>query len=186
MTRAQGQQRRFRVVPFAFACAAIVAAACADAPTGVGATLDASLSTASLPVTPSSADITGAGDSIIVTIVQPNSCGYQQAAAATRAGSTLDVTLTLSTTGVIPCLPTNGATSYRIAVHPVPGGSYLVHAHFRTATPTDIEDTIVGEGTIVFPLALDRSAGGGHTPMNPSSGVAAYYRAKPSQPTSAS
>ncbi len=113
--------------------------------------MDAVLTTSLLTTTSTSADISGAGDSVIVTIIRPNSCGYQQSAAVARQDAALNVTVTLSAQGVSLCDPISGSTQYRVAVHHVPSGTYAVSAHFRTEIATQIDDAIVGTQTILVP-----------------------------------
>src|SRR4051812_13487961 len=95
---------------------AAMLAGCSDAVTGVVYALDTTLTTSSLPVSPSSVDILGDGDEIVVTIVRPNSCGFSISSSASRLSSTIDVNLTFTSTAPLACLPTIGSTSYRIAV----------------------------------------------------------------------
>ncbi len=133
------------------AAAALGLAACSNAATGIGSPMDASLTITSLSQQPESADITAAGDSVILTVIRTNTCGYEQRATVLRGDASLAITVTL--VGQYPslCDPAIGSTQYRAAVRHVPSGSYAVTGHFRTEVGSQINDTIVSTQTVSIP-----------------------------------
>ncbi len=143
---------RRRHVALLLALVASTGLACSsDSATAVPSPLDAFLTTSTLPVTPSGVDISGAGDSVIVTLVEANTCGYDESATASQLNGTLDVSVVLSAEDVTLCDPISGSTQYRIQVIDVPAGTYNVVAHFRSEIGTQINDAIVGSRTLVLP-----------------------------------
>jgi hypothetical protein len=127
---------------------------CSDSPTVASTPLDAILTATEATSTSATGDVAVAGDSVIVTITEPNTCGYDEGATAQRQNGTLDVTVVLSAISaeaVALCDPEPGSTQYRVTVGPVPAGSYSVAGHYRLVVGTDVHDAIVTSRTLSLP-----------------------------------
>jgi hypothetical protein len=101
--------------------------------------------------TTTSAAISGAGDSVVAVVTQPATCGKTLDASANANGKTLVVTIALTAPGPQNCSPLFGTTTYRVAAHAVPAGTYNATALYRLVFAGNVTDTTVARATISLP-----------------------------------
>jgi hypothetical protein len=142
--------RRFGVV------CALGAAACSggllEASTAPPSGLPVSVTTTFVPgIVPAAGTITGKGDSVIAVVTWPATCNRTQTADAGMSAGGLVITILLTAQGVQNCLPLNGMTQYRAAVHGVPAGTFIASAHVRLLTNGANSDSSIVSATVKLP-----------------------------------
>ena len=77
---------------------------------------------------PGSVSIAGAGDSVIATVVEGQTCGSTAAVAAAHRNGRLIITLSF-TAPMIACMAPGGSATYTMIVHSIPPGRYTATLH---------------------------------------------------------
>lgn len=102
-------------------------------------------------IVPATGTITGKGDSVVALVSWPATCNRTLSAEAGNTGGGLVITVLLTAQGVQNCLPLNGMTQYRAAVHGVPAGTFTASAHVRLLTNGANSDSSIVSTTLKLP-----------------------------------
>ena len=132
----------------AAACSSWLLEASTEAPSG----LPISVTTSFVPgIVPATGTITGKGDSVVAIVSWPATCNRTQTADAGMTDGGLVITILLTAQGVQNCLPLNGMTQYRAAVHGVAAGTFVASAHVRLLTNGANSDSSIVSATVKLP-----------------------------------
>jgi hypothetical protein len=101
--------------------------------------------------TATGASIAGAGDSVVAVVTQPATCGKTLSANANAASKALVITIALTASSPQSCSPLFGTTTYRVAAHAVPPGTYAATVLYRLVFAGNIADTTMARATISLP-----------------------------------
>jgi len=136
------------MVGAAAACSGGLLEASTAAPSG----LPVSVTTSFVPgIVPAAGTITGKGDSVVAVVSWQAVCNRTQSADAGMTDGGLVITILLTAQGVQNCLPLNGMTQYRAAVHGVPAGTFVASAHVRLLTNGANSDSSIVTTTVKLP-----------------------------------
>jgi len=114
--------------------------------------LPVSVTTSFVPgIVPATGTITGKGDSVVAVVSWPATCNRTLSAEAGNTAGGLVITVLLTAQGVQSCLPLNGMTQYRAAVHGVPAGTFTASAHVRLLTNGANSDSSIVSATVKLP-----------------------------------
>ena len=103
-------------------------------------------------IVPASGTITGKGDSVVAVFTWPAVCNRTTTSdAGIATNGSLVITVLLTSQGVQNCLPLNGMTQYRAAVHGVPAGAVNASAHIRLVTNGANSDSSIVATTVSLP-----------------------------------
>jgi hypothetical protein len=129
-------------------CSSGLLEASTEPPSGIPVAVTTSFS---VGITATNGSIAGKGDSLIAIVTRPATCGRTLKGDAGTVGSELVVTIVLSADAPQACLPLNGMTTYRAAVHGLAAGTREASVHVRLETLGTRSDTSIARATITLP-----------------------------------